>query len=97
VLAPGEQQTFEITAYPGRQLYQFSGRTLAYRWLLDITLLDQNHTKDIMVKDSGGRPFATTEETMNAAAFKAVYVQCLYLEIKIAACKNIPRAQWTRR
>ena len=97
MLAPGEQATFEITAYPGRQLYQPPGQALAYRWLLDITFLDQNRTKDIMVKDSGGKPFATTGATVNTAAFKTIYVQCLYPEIKMAACRNVPRMQWTRR
>ncbi len=97
VLAPGEQATFEITAYPGRQLYQPGDQGQAYRWLLDITLLDQNRTKDTLIKDSGGKPFATTAPTASAAAFKAVYVQCLYPEIPVAACKNVPRMQWTRQ
>jgi hypothetical protein len=93
----GEQATFEITAYPGHQLYQAPDQALAYRWLLDITLLDQNHTKDMTIKDSGGKPFATTGATANTAVFKAVYVECLYPEIPIAACRNVPRTQWTKR
>jgi len=97
VLASGEQATFEITAYPGRQLYQPAGRGQAYRWLLDITLLDQNRTKDMLIKDSGGKPFATTDATASAAAFKAVYTQCLYPEIPVAACQNVPRMHWTRQ
>jgi hypothetical protein len=96
-LAPGAQATFEITAYPGRQLYQLAGQAQAYRWLLDITLLDQNRTKDMLIKDSGGKPFATTGPPASTAAFKAVYVECLYPEIPVAACRNVPRTQWTRR
>jgi hypothetical protein len=97
VLAPGEQATFEVTAYPGRQLYQPPGQAQAYRWLLSITLLDQNRTMNMLVKDSGGKPFATSGTTASTATFKAIYVECLYPEIPVAACRNVPRTQWTRR
>jgi hypothetical protein len=95
VLAPNEQATFEITAFPGHQLYQLGGG--AFRWLLDVTILDQNHLRDVLVRDSGGKPFGTTGPTPNTAAFRALYEQCLYPEIKVAACQNIPRTQWTRK
>jgi hypothetical protein len=95
VLAPGEQATFEITAFSGRQLYAIGG--FALRWLLDITLLDQSHVINTLVRDSGGKPFGTTGTTPSTAVFKAVYEQCLYPEIKAAACKNVPRMQWAKK
>jgi hypothetical protein len=71
-----------------------------FQWLLDITLLDQNHIRNVLVRDSGGKPFATTPAPGGGLqlnqAYSVMYSQCLYSDFKIKIFKNVPNGKWIR-
>ncbi len=99
-LSDGQSETFQITAYTTLQLYGLTPRT-AVRWDLLVTLLSDGKLHNIVVKDAGGIPFATTGSAVVnggdfTGSYDSAYEQCIYADVKFAPCKTLPNYTWVR-